>query len=78
MDDEFFKGNKNHSMTFFGEAVKLSAIIRLYGMLKDPTSMKDILCWQNSTAISQQASPALLLDVSACSYHSSNGLIRND
>jgi hypothetical protein len=37
-------------------------------MLKNPTSMKEILRVQNSTAISREVSFALLLDVCAGNY----------
>jgi hypothetical protein len=49
-------------MVSFGGEVKPSVPWhKIYGMLKNPFSMKEILHRQNSVAISYQVSPALLL-----------------
>jgi hypothetical protein len=50
------------SMVSFGGEVKPSVPwYKIYGMLKNPFSMKEILHRQNSVAISYQVSLALLL-----------------
>jgi hypothetical protein len=50
-------------------------------MLKNPTSMNEMLCRQNSMTISLLSSPSLLLDVSAGNCQRAlvveSGMIRN-
>jgi hypothetical protein len=65
-DERLLRVMKVSSTTYFGEEVKLSApCCKIYGMLKNPTSMKELLHRKNSALISCQVSLASLLDVSA-------------
>jgi hypothetical protein len=57
---------KIHSTTLFGREVKpLVPCHKIYGKLKNPMRVKEILHKQNLAAISHQVSPASLLVVSA-------------
>jgi hypothetical protein len=62
-----FKGDKKAgSMIVFGGEVKLSAPCRkIYGILKNTASKKEILRRKHSMAISRKIFPASLLHVSA-------------
>jgi hypothetical protein len=68
-DDASLRQIKIRSTTSFGGKVKpLVHVIRSYGMVKIPTSMKEILRRQNLSAISSPSFPASLLDVSAGNF----------
>jgi hypothetical protein len=82
-DNGFLRMIKICSTTSFGWEVKLSVPCRkTYFMLKNLTSMKEILRRQNSAAISCQVSPASLLDVSADNLQRAlveeSGMIKNN
>jgi hypothetical protein len=63
-DDASLRQIKIRSTTSFGGKVKpLVHVIRSYGVVKIPTSMEEILRWQNLAAISLPSFPASLLDV---------------
>jgi hypothetical protein len=63
-DNGFLRGTKIRSKTSFGGEVKLSVhVVRFYGMLKNPTNVKEIHRRKNSGDISRQVSPASLLDI---------------
>jgi hypothetical protein len=65
-DIGFLRVIKIHSITSFtGEIKLLVSRHTICGMLKNAMGMKEMLCRQNSAAISDQVSPALQLDVSA-------------
>jgi hypothetical protein len=68
-DNGFLRATKICSTNSFRREVKppvhWSHVVRFYGMLKNPTSMKEILRRQNLAVIFCQAPPAMLLDVSA-------------
>jgi hypothetical protein len=54
-DNGFLGVIKIHSMTSFGgEVNRQSHVVRFYSLLKNPTSVKQILCRQSSMAISCQ------------------------
>jgi hypothetical protein len=81
-DDRFLRAIKIRSATSFGGEVKPSVPCRkMYGMLKNPTSMKKTLHRQNSAIISSQVSPASLLGVSTGNSQRAvvdkSGIIRN-
>jgi hypothetical protein len=63
-DDRFLMAIKIRSTTSFGGEVKPSAHVRFYGMLKNPTGMKDT-SEAKFTAISCQDPPASLPGVFA-------------
>jgi hypothetical protein len=65
-DYRFLRVIKILSMTSFGGEVKLLVPCHKFlWHVKEPASMKEIICVQNSAAISLPSSPALLLDVFA-------------
>jgi hypothetical protein len=65
-DNGFLRAIKIRSATSFGGEVKLTVSFhKIYGMLKNPTSMKEILLRKNSAAIYRQVSPTSLLGFSA-------------
>jgi hypothetical protein len=81
-DNLLLRALKIHSMTYCRGEVKPSVPChKIYGMLKNSTSMKEILFRQNSAAISHQVSSALLLDISAVNCKravvNESGMIRN-
>jgi hypothetical protein len=65
-DNGFLRDIKIHSTaSFVGEVKPFLLHRKIYGMLKNPMSMKGILHRQNSAAISPKVSPASLLVVYA-------------
>jgi hypothetical protein len=62
---EFLRVIKIRSTTSFGDEVKPSVPCKIYGMLKNPASIKEIFRLQNSATISRQVSPISQLDISA-------------
>jgi hypothetical protein len=64
--------------SFVGEVKPLVPCHKIYGVLKNPLSMKEILHRQNLAAISSHISPASQLDVSSGNCKSSGVQIRND
>jgi hypothetical protein len=64
-DNGFLRAIKICNITSFGEKVKPSASCRkIYGMLKNPVLMKEIICQQNSQAFLIEFLRASLLGVS--------------
>jgi hypothetical protein len=62
--DGFLRAIKIRSTTSFrGEVKAVSPLSRVYGMLKNPMTVKRVLCKQNLKDISHQISPAVLLDL---------------
>jgi hypothetical protein len=67
-NNRYLRTIKIHSTIYIGEEVNSSVPCRIYGTLKIPPSMKDILLRQNSADISRQVSPVSLLVVSAGNF----------
>jgi hypothetical protein len=60
--DEFLRNIKISSTTSFGREIKPSVhVVSFYGILKNPTGMKEIFGRQNSAAIPCQVLPDSLL-----------------
>jgi hypothetical protein len=58
-DNKFLRVIKMHSMASFRWKVQLFfPCHKIYGLLKNPTNVKEVLCRQNLAAISYQVPPA--------------------
>jgi hypothetical protein len=65
-DGLLLKVIKFRRTSYFGEEVNMHLhVVRFYGMIKNPESMKEILRWQNSRPHLAKILPATLLGVYA-------------